>query len=166
MSAVVIVGSWDSLFQDTNTGGSKGSKTKSSSTSLPIPKANSRGTSRNKSDSSHSRSALNGSDELSPWIVTAPEKPPKVEKKISIITDIQGAVDFILPLLLFFFVYKCDLKTGLDQKWDLITRYSSADLSLYLKMTVISFFFFTKKQKYFYILHEQILILVQCICLL
>lgn len=73
---------------DTNTGGSKGSKTKSSSTSLPIPKVNSRGTPRNKSDSSHSRSALNGSDELSPWIVTAPEKPPKVEKKISIITDI------------------------------------------------------------------------------
>lgn len=146
MSAVVIVGSWDSLFQDTNTGGSKGSKTKSSSTSLPIPKANSRGTPRNKSDSSHSRSALNGSDELSPWIVTAPENPPKVEKKISIITDIQGAVDFIV----IFFLYKnVILKTGLDQKWDLITRYSSADLSLYLKMIVISFLFFTKKQNIF-----------------
>ncbi|XP_022306008.2 uncharacterized protein LOC111112642 isoform X1 [Crassostrea virginica] len=73
---------------DTSATGPKVSKTKSSSTSLPVPKATIRGTPRNKSDSSQSRSAVNGGDELSPWHVTAPEKPPKVETKISIITDI------------------------------------------------------------------------------
>ncbi|XP_061167235.1 band 4.1-like protein 5 isoform X2 [Saccostrea echinata] len=72
---------------DSNPTATKGSKTKSSSTSLPIPKATNRAASRNKSDSTHNRSAVNGSDELSPWHVTAPEKPPKVEK-ISIITEI------------------------------------------------------------------------------
>ncbi|XP_062618575.1 band 4.1-like protein 5 isoform X3 [Saccostrea cucullata] len=73
---------------DSNPAATKGSKNKSSSTSLPVPKATNRTASnRNKSDSTHNRSAVNGSDELSPWHVTAPEKPHKVEK-ISIITEI------------------------------------------------------------------------------
>lgn len=74
-------------------------------------------------------------------------------------------MDFIIPLLVgFFLCIKCDLKTGLDQKWDLlITRYSSADFFSVLKMIVISylfFFFFTKNKIFLYILHEQIFILV------
>lgn len=105
MSVVVIVGFWDFLFQDINIGGLKGFKMKLFLISLFIFKVNSRGIFRNKSDFFYSRFVLNGSDEFLSWIVIVFEKFFKVEKKISIIIDIQGVVDFIF-LLLLFFLYK------------------------------------------------------------